>query len=1305
MHSESKLSNHGKTSSNGGQPQPANVSQGSKGTGLLGPKPNHMSPSGLKTTPSQGPNHGNGQREPAAQVAELKEPGPPSVDPEPKGELPPRSKRRCVLERKQPYSGDEWCSGPDSEEDEKSLLVARNCSVGDSAISAPTVPGSGSASLPGLNDSSSSSTTHGGGQSGAAEGGGSGLSSKAPSQYVYVFTTYLANTAAEAVLQGRADSILLYHQQNVPRAKLDEDTLQKPPSTPNTAGEDSVPPLPPSTSPAPANHPTGTPIPAPPNVLQTEAAVEEAKQELTPNTVGNNSRPASSHSIPPPASSHPNPPPAATAPLPVEDPELLESTQETAVTLNAQSLSREQLEHRERSLQTLRDIERLLLRSGVDSESFSRHDTSPVEGSVPSHPPPHVPSNPPTPVRKYEEPLQSMITQTQSLGGAGMEQEMGGPPSGPDMGHQMSLMMQRLGQDSLTPEQVAWRKLQEEYYAEKRRKEEHMTIHGRPAPDMMLRGPPPPYHNKPGEQWVGNRFPGSLESQEAMQLRGAGMTFQGPRFPGRYGLMQNIPMDNMGVMQRSGRWPEDMTPMGGGGQGSFPQSGMTYPGGGQGEVERFLNPPSRDEFLRQQLLEKRSPVMQRQLSVPGGQALDIERVIMQQRPGDPSMFQGDGLSSAPTLGMDFGGSRNMVSPTMGRPGPGRELESAAGGGGNLNMNMSVNMNMNLNLQMTPHQQMLLSQKMRNELIASQAGVGSEELARTTRMQNGSGMTGGGQKMVVQGQFPQGQTGFPQGQGPYNSMQQELSMEMFGPDHSSLGSTTRLSHFPVPSTTGSNPTGIGPVHMTTNRSLSHRSSELTVNVNQMESPIISRLTSPTLGQVSSLLVFSPSANLKSPQTQGGRLAVLLPSNPTVFIKSPLVLGSSLGGRSPSISPSRLKSPPMSLSSPGWAPSPKTALPSPGTQPGKQGIGMSSAASLEVIRQDGVPTQNPLSLMMSQMSKYAMPSSTPLYHNAIKTIATSDDELLPDRILLPPGSQQGPGMNPAISLHLNLSSSHSPVGNIGLQGQPPLSHEPPPSMVNSPGPPMHQSIGPIQTPLMIPSVTQDSCCPGSQMMSSNPLVFPPRLQPGPPHNPPLSQVGGNNSMQQNYPDETPNQPCLPPRISEPYGPGLPAMLTDPDLGDVIRPSPSGIPEFDLSRIMPSEKPSSTLQYFPKGSSQPPKPHPTNMHLLGLQNMMVEQHSGRSGPSLPGPQRTLGMPPMHPMGRTGMAPPSQTVQQNFMLMKQRSVSGEMYPQSSGMLSPQGALGGHLHAQQSMMVGHQLRQRSVSLDTYIPGPGHLPF
>ncbi|XP_063799563.1 B-cell CLL/lymphoma 9-like protein isoform X4 [Pseudophryne corroboree] len=1098
MHSESKLANHGKASSNGGQSQPPNVSQGPKGTGLLGPKANHMSPSGvgLKSTPNQGPNHGTGQRDSAGEVGEQRESGTPSLEPESKGELAPRSKRRCVLERKQPYSGDEWCSGPDSEEDEKSLVVPHNCNAGDSVMSASTIPGSGSASLPGLNDSSSTNTPHGAGQGLHAEGGGPGGPSKTPSQFVYVFTTFLANTAAEAVLQGRADSILLYHQQKVPRAKLDEDALQKPPSTPDPVGEVTVPNLPLSTSPTPANHPTTTPNQVPATALQTDAVVEETNQELTPNTLGN----GSSRPVSVPA----NPPPAASAPIPGDDSALVESAQETGVTLNQDGLSREQLEHRERSLQTLRDIERLLLRSGANNESFSKHTPSPVEGSVPPHPQPHVPSNLPTPMKKYEEPLQSMITQTQSLGGPAMEQDMGGPQCGPDMGHQMSLMMQRLGQDSLTPEQAAWRKLQEEYYAEKRRKEEHMSIHGRSAPDMVLRGPPPPYHSKPGEQWISNRLPGPLEGQEPMQLRGGGITFQGPRFPGRYGGMQNLPMDTMGVMQRQGRWPEDLSPMGGG-QGGFPQGGMGYPGGGQGEAERFLNPHSREEFLRQQLLEKRPAGMQRQLSVPGGQGIDMERVMMQQRPGEPSMFQADSMGSGRAMGMDFGGSRGMLSPTLGQQL--RELDPTMGGG-NLNMNMSVNMNMNLNLQMAPHQQMLLSQKMRSggDLMGSQGGVGTEELVRAAQAQNGSGMTGGGQKMVIQ--------------------------------------------------------------------------------------------------------------------------------------------------------------------------------------------------------DGTPTQNPLSLMMSQMSKYAMPSSTPLYHNAIKTIATSDDELLPDRILLPPGSQQGPGMNTPVSLHLNMSSSQSPMGNIRLQGQPPLSHEPTP-MLNSPGPPMHPSIGSIQNPMMISSVNQDTCCPcpGSQMMSSNQLVFPPRLQPGPPHNPPLSHGGGGSSMQQHYPDEVPNQPRLHPRLSDPYGPGLPSLLTDPDLGEVMRTSASGIPEFDLSRIMPSEKPSSTLQYFPKGSTQPPKPHPTNMHLLGLQNMMVEQHSGRSGPSLPGQQRTLGVPHMHPMVRTGMAPPPQMTQQNFMLMKQRSVSGEMYPQSANMLSPQGALGGHLHGQQSMMVGHQMRQRSVSLDTYIPGPGHLPF
>lgn len=48
-------------------------------------------------------------------------------------EVAPRSKRRCVLERKQPYSGDEWCSGPDSEEDDKP--------IGATHSECPSVPG------------------------------------------------------------------------------------------------------------------------------------------------------------------------------------------------------------------------------------------------------------------------------------------------------------------------------------------------------------------------------------------------------------------------------------------------------------------------------------------------------------------------------------------------------------------------------------------------------------------------------------------------------------------------------------------------------------------------------------------------------------------------------------------------------------------------------------------------------------------------------------------------------------------------------------------------------------------------------------------------------------------------------------------------------------------------------------------------------------------------------------------------------------------------------------------------------------
>lgn len=422
-------------------------------------------------------------------------------------------------------------------------------------------------------------------------------------------------------------------------------------------------------------------------------------------------------------------------------------------------------------------------------------------------------------------------------------------------------------------------------------------------------------------------------------------------------------------------------------------------------------------------------------------------------------------------------------------------------------------------------------------------------------------------------------------------------------------------------------------------------------------------------------------------------------------------------------------------------------------------------------DPTPSQNPLSLMMSQMSKYAMPSSTPLYHNAIKTIATSDDELLPDRPLLPPppppqGSGPGISNNQPNQMHMNPAAAQSPMG-MNLPGQQPLSHEPPPTMLPSPTPlgsniPLHPNAqgtgGSSQNSMMMAPGGPDSlnapCGPvpsSSQMMS-----FPPRLQQ--PHGAMAPTGAGGPGLQQHYPsgmalppEDLPTQPPgpIPPqqhlmgkgmtgRMGDAYPPGvLPgvaSVLNDPELSEVIRPTPTGIPEFDLSRIIPSEKPSSTLQYFPKSENQPPKAQPPNLHLMNLQNMMAEQTPSRP-PNLPGQQgvqRGLSMSMCHPgqmslLGRTGvppqqgmvphglhqgvMSPPQGLMtQQNFMLMKQRGVGGEVYTQPPHMLSPQGSLMGP-PPQQNLMVSHPLRQRSVSLDSqmgYLPTPGsmaNLPF
>lgn len=77
-------------------------------------------------------------------------------------------------------------------------------------------------------------------------------------------------------------------------------------------------------------------------------------------------------------------------------------------------------------------------------------------------------------------------------------------------------------------------------------------------------------------------------------------------------------------------------------------------------------------------------------------------------------------------------------------------------------------------------------------------------------------------------------------------------------------------------------------------------------------------------------------------------------------------------------------------------PPSAPPSSGAPSGSMSLpGNVPSGSPYTIPPEPTLSQNPLSIMMSRMSKFAMPSSTPLYHDAIKTVASSDDDSPPAR----------------------------------------------------------------------------------------------------------------------------------------------------------------------------------------------------------------------------------------------------------------------------------------------------------------------
>ncbi|KAG7247007.1 hypothetical protein CRUP_038039, partial [Coryphaenoides rupestris] len=223
-----------------------------------------------------------------------------------------------------------------------------------------------------------------------------------------------------------------------------------------------------------------------------------------------------------------------------------------------------------------------------------------------------------------------------------------------------------------------------------------------------------------------------------------------------------------------------------------------------------------------------------------------------------------------------------------------------------------------------------------------------------------------------------------------------------------------------------------------------------------------------------------------------------------------------------------------------------------------------------------SQNPLSIMMSRMSKFAMPSSTPLYHDAIKT---GNPRMM--------GPNSG-GPMPALS----------PLGMTPMGSQP-LSHGMPPQMP-SPNAPSMGPGGIMPHGMMIPPGGQDLGMGPGQMMPQGRMGYPHRgqgypltqspSQQGPfsPHNGPGPQgfpghpmgfqgegspMGGRMGNLSHGGGGDGGVMCKPNTPSGPEFNNMQGGFSDADLHEVMRPGASGIPEFDLSRIIPSEKPSQT------------------------------------------------------------------------------------------------------------------------------------
>ncbi|KAL0963432.1 hypothetical protein UPYG_G00306350 [Umbra pygmaea] len=1376
---DSKLTNQSKPGSTGSQSQASPCDPKSQG-GAKSSQQGGVSAGmgGLKN--GQGLNSGGQgskvkvKRERSTSVESYSEQQPDMGTPTSDDKEGSRVKRMCVAERRQPYSGADWCSGGESDEDDKGFF---NCNSSDVK---PQDSSSHPPSITGLSRSSTPSHNALGGQGSESTGG-----QKTGSKFVYVFTTDMANKAADAVLTGHSENIINFHMKNISNSK---DKTHLPPLNHQTGSHrgDTKPPQQSSSHPSDQNHQTGSkpglsdqaqppPQGAKPGSLAQDgasSAVVDAK--ILPgsspgNTMGPGEQtpgcqPQSEQGLPPLSAAQPGDGPGS---LGMGQPGLTPQQQQQQLAqellnmeANTEGLSQEQLEHRQRSLQTLRDIQRMLFPDDRDAPVPAGPHGGPQQ--------PHDGMPDGGPRRPEQGPLQAMMAQSQSLGppgGPGGPRPQG-PPFGPPHGHprDMPPFPDELGHmmgpggcgdgDHMTPEQVAWLKLQQEFYEEKKRKQEmhHRTL----PPDMMMhphgprgmmRGPPPPYQMGPGEGWVPGGPGGPPEHyQDRMAMGPRGPTHM-QRMPGFPQGMMNPEME--GPPRPGMGWPDDMPPRMGMGDGrGFPGGPGGMFGGPGARGERFPNPQSVQEAMfHQGMGGDKGP------GLPPQMMMEMQRMMGHQRGG---MDQGNGGGMMfPRMASDGPMSPSSRLAAMGNRDMGSEFGMGPGSHGNPRLREGL-------MNMSPE-----------EMMRMRGGPPMESMGPQGRQMQGPHFPDQPQP----GDFPMG-PGRPFAGGPGGMRGPHGEQGYGGPEHRTTptGGSGRLNHLPL----SGGPQG----------QRGRKPADLNIQPGGASSPSLNALKSPPLRQVQSPMMGSPSGNLKSPQTPSQLAGILSgapgPNGPPNTANSgPMKSPHSMMG-SAGASPVHMRSPSLPNPSPGWASSPKPPMSSPGLpqqQGGKPTRSMTSPNMMGNMEQGGngppsappssgahsgpmplqggaggTPTgspysvppeptlsQNPLSIMMSRMSKFAMPSSTPLYHDAIKTVASSDDDSPPARSPnLPPMSNNGMGLNhhqgprmmgPGAS---GAMPALSPLGMTPMGSQP-LSHGMSQQMP-SPNPPNMMPHG-----MMIPPNPQDQGMGNAQMMSQGRMGYPHRGQGYPhPHSP--SQQGPfsphNGPGPQGFPGhamgfQSEGGPMGGRMVNMPHGgggdggrpnnPGGPQFnmhgeFNDSDLHDVMRTGASGMPEFDLSRIIPSEKPSQTLSYFPRGGGDGPGGKPPHMQGM-IQGMMAEGPprmgmpmggmSGGPGVGM-GPQdMPMGNPlhnPMRPHGPPGFMGQGMMGPQHRMMspggpggMMQGKERGVIYnhPGAGGspnmMMSLQG-MGGS--PQQTMMMGVPMRPRDMDMG-FSPGPG----